>query len=271
MAQDIVFIFHWYLQLFLLGLIFLPTTFLIFRNFKDQGYGFSKITATLFTTYFVFFLATAKILPFIKSTIIIVLFISILINLFLIRKVEIAKIIKGNWKLFIFEELLFIFCFVFWAFIKSYEPSIQTLEKFMDFGFINSTLRSNYLPAQDMWFAGSSINYYYFGHFIVAFLTKLSEIPSYLTYNLMLITIFSYKITFTFSIAIKIKKLLGTILYYQLTTNLPIEKLGKNLEKYPLLSNGRWKRGGSWDARGGRGGTDGGTNRWTRRRSSHLL
>lgn len=221
MVQDIIFLSRWYIQLFLLGLIFLPTTFLIFRNFKDRGYSFSKIIATLFTSYFVFFLATTKILPFIKSTIIIILFISVLMNLFLIRKVQIVKIIRENWKIFIFEELLFIFCFVFWTYIKSHEPSLQTLEKFMDFGFINSTLRTNFLPAQDMWLAGSSINYYYFGHFIVAFLTKLSEIPSYITYNLMLITIFSYTVTLTFSIAItlffqntalKIKEVLSAIL-----------------------------------------------------------
>jgi len=221
MVQDIIFLSRWYIQLFLLGIVFLPTTLLIFKNFKDRGYGFSKITATLLTSYFVFFLSTAKILPFIQSTIIIVLFISVLINLLLIRKVQILKIIKENWKIFIFEELLFVFCFVFWAFIKSHEPSLQTLEKFMDFGFINSTLRANFLPAQDMWFAGSSINYYYFGHFIVAFLTKLSEIPSYITYNFMLITIFSYTVTLTFSIAItlfskntvlKIKEILSAIL-----------------------------------------------------------
>ena len=221
MVQDIIFIFHWYIQLFLLGLIFLPTTFFLFEIFKDRGYVFSKVIATLFISYSTFFLATTKIAPFTKPTIIIVLFISILINLLLIRKLQIIKIIKENWKIFIFEELLFILCFVFWTFIKSHEPSIQTLEKFMDFGFINSTLRANFLPAQDMWLAGFSINYYYFGHFIAAFLTKLSGIPSYVTYNLMLITIFSYTITLTFSIAItlfskyavlKIKEILSAIL-----------------------------------------------------------
>ena len=221
MAQDIIFLSHWYLQLFFLGLIFLPTTFILFENFKDRGYVFSKIIATLFISYSAFFLATTKLAPFTKPVIILVIFISLLINLFLMKSLNIKQVIKNYWKLFLFEELLFIVGLIFWTFIKSHEPSLQTLEKFMDFGFINSNVRANYLPAPDMWFSSFSINYYYFGHFIVALLTKLSEIPSYITYNLMMITIFSYTMVLSFSIAItlfsknavlKIKEIVSAIL-----------------------------------------------------------
>jgi YYY domain-containing protein len=202
MIQDIIFLSHWYLQLLLLGFIFLPITFLLFENLKDRGYIFSKIVATLLISYSVFFLATTKLLPFTKTTIIITVLVFLLINVLLIKKIQLIKIIKKSWKFFFLEELFFILCLIFWTFIKSHEPSLQTLEKFMDFGFINSAVRANYLPAPDMWFAQFSINYYYFGHFIVALLTKLSSIPSYITYNLMLITIFAYTVTLTFSITL---------------------------------------------------------------------
>jgi YYY domain-containing protein len=202
MIQDIIFLSHWYLQLLLLGFIFLPITFLLFENLKDRGYIFSKIVATLLISYSVFFLATTKLLPFTKTTIIITVLVFLLINVLLIKKIQLIKIIKKSWKFFFLEELFFILCLIFWTFIKSHEPSLQTLEKFMDFGFINSAVRANHLPAPDMWFAQFSINYYYFGHFIVALLTKLSSIPSYITYNLMLITIFAYTVTLTFSITL---------------------------------------------------------------------
>src|SRR3989344_8121337 len=61
----------------------------------------------------------------------------------------------------------------------------------MDFGFVNSIIRSTYMPPVDMWFPPEAINYYYFGHFITAILTKISFLPSYITYNLMIATIFA--------------------------------------------------------------------------------
>jgi len=74
----------------------------------------------------------------------------------------------------------------------------------MDFGFINSILRSKYFPPADMWLAGKSINYYYFGHLTGAVLTKLSGISASETYNLILATIFALGITQTFSLCFNI-------------------------------------------------------------------
>ena len=61
--------------------------------------------------------------------------------------------------------------------------------KILDYGFVNSILRSGYVPPKDMWFAGGSINYYYFGHYISAFLTRLSGIATEISYNLMMATL----------------------------------------------------------------------------------
>jgi len=93
------------------------------------------------------------------------------------------------------------------------------LEKFMDFGFVNSILRSKYFPPADIWFAGKSINYYYFGHYVAAFLSKLSGIDSAITYNLMIGTLFAFTFTLTFSLT-------GNLVYFFLfkkLENLKIE------------------------------------------------
>ena len=47
-------------------------------------------------------------------------------------------------------------------------------------------------------------NYYYFGHLFTAIVTKLSHIPSYITFNLMLSTIFAFTFTMSFSIGINL-------------------------------------------------------------------
>jgi uncharacterized membrane protein len=122
--------------------------------------------------------------------------------LFVFRKNEnIFKTIKDKWKIFIFEEVIFLACIFFWAYVRSFSPDIHGLEKYMDFGFVNSILRADYFPPKDMWFTPFFINYYYFGHLMTAVLTKLSNLPSTLTFNLMLSTIFAFCFTQSFSIA----------------------------------------------------------------------
>lgn len=74
----------------------------------------------------------------------------------------------------------------------------------MDFGFINAILRSSYMPPSDMWLSGYTINYYYFGHFIAAVLTRLSQIPPEVVYNLMIAVIFAFCFTASFSIGINL-------------------------------------------------------------------
>jgi len=58
-----------------------------------------------------------------------------------------------------------------------------------------------------MWYAGSSINYYYFGHMVVAVLTKLSGLDLAYTFNLMLATIFALTLTMSFSIGYQISQI----------------------------------------------------------------
>jgi uncharacterized membrane protein len=81
----------------------------------------------------------------------------------------------------------------------------------MDFGFINSILRSKYFPPLDMWLSsdqqspnGYPINYYYFGHLTGAFLIKLTSVKPAVGYNLILATIFAQAITLSFSLAANI-------------------------------------------------------------------
>src|SRR5690606_23633102 len=114
--------------------------------------------------------------------------------------------LRDSLRVIIIQEILFGIGLVLWSLVRSYQPDILGLEKFMDYGFINSLLRTKYLPGKDIWFAGESINYYWFGHFIVAALTKLSNIPSSITYNLSLATIMGLVLTNVFSLTASLTK-----------------------------------------------------------------
>ena len=204
---DILYVIKWWLVFFVIGLIFLPLTVRIFSNFFDKGYIFARILGMALISYVVFVLGVLKLLPFTTQTILFVTGISIAINIFIFLKDTPSRrsiLIKSSWKLFFFEEIIFISTLFFWSYIRAHEPSIHGLEKYMDFGFVNSIIRSEHFPPRDMWFTPHSINYYYFGHLVTAVLTKLSGIPSSITYNLMLSAIFALTFTGAFSIGLNL-------------------------------------------------------------------
>ena len=202
MIGDAVFIFYWWVLFFILGFIGIPISWLFFKRFIDSGYGFSKIISPLVISYTAFLLAITRIATLSTITLYAILVFYFLVNvyIYLKNKTKITAEFKKNSKAIFVSELLFAVGLFFWSFVRGYQPDINGLEKFMDFGFINSILNSQYLPPPDMWFAGESINYYWFGHFYVAMLTKLSTLASSLTYNLMIATILGLSLAFAFSI-----------------------------------------------------------------------
>ncbi len=203
MISDFFIIFSWWFLLFGLGVAFLPLTWWFFKKFFDLGYSFSKIIAILLVSYFVWLLGSLHLLPFGTPTIWLTVLVLAGLNIILAKKNEgeFKTSLKKSWKILFFEEILFFVALTSWSFIRGFQPDIEGLEKFMDFGFVNSILRSQYFPPLDMWMAGKTINYYYFGHLVAAVLTKLSGIDPAITYNLMIATIFALTFTGTFSLA----------------------------------------------------------------------
>jgi uncharacterized membrane protein len=200
-TTDIIYIIKWFLTFFAIGLAFLPLTFTIFKDFKDKGYIFSKIIGIAFLSYFVFIVGSLRFLKFSNSTIIALFIILYLANYLplIYKNKHLLPVIKTHLKIFIIEEFIFLIALFFWSFIRGNFPDIHGLEKFMDFGFLNSILRTDYFPPKDMWFTPLSINYYYFGHLITAVITKFSTIPSSISYNLMLATLFALTLTASLS------------------------------------------------------------------------
>ena len=197
---DFTYIFQWWFLLASIGVIFLPLTTLIFQNFFDRGYIFSKILGVLILSYSIWLLANLRILSFQTVYILVLLFGFLIINIYLTYRQRLFLVLSRSWKFFLLEEIMFFTGLTFWAFIRAHEPSIHGLEKFMDFGFINSILRTEFFPPKDLWLSGETINYYYFGHLIEALLTKLSFLKPEVTFNLMIATIFAFTFTCSFSI-----------------------------------------------------------------------
>lgn len=202
-STDLITIVWWWFVLFSLGIIFLPTTLLLFGKFFDSGYAFSKVIAYLALSYLVWLLGSLKILPFTREALIFLLALLAVGNLYLLVKNwrGLKSAITEKIGVFVFEEVLFFSTLTCWALVRGFLPDIRGLEKFMDYGFVNSILTSTYFPPTDMWFAGGHINYYYFGHLISAVLTKLLGVDWGSSYNLMIATLFALTFTGAFSLA----------------------------------------------------------------------
>jgi uncharacterized membrane protein len=245
---------NWYFYLLILGIIFFPLTRKILAKFAvDSGYPFAKTFAIIFLSYTAYLLSTLKILPFERIGLFFLLIIFILLNSFLLKKKTFSfnnQTQTTKIPIIFFEEILFLSSFLFLVFIRGQESSIRSLEKFMDFGFINSILRTRFFPPLDMWYSadkinpnGYPINYYYFGHLTGALLIKLTGIKNFIGYNLILATIFAQGITLVFSIVINLIYLLNKkinlikLIFFGLLGSY-IVNLGGNLHTIYLFTKG---------------------------------
>lgn len=199
MNSDLFYVFKWWIFLFGIGILFFPLGKILFSRFFDKGYIFSKTLGLGIISYLVFIFGTFHILPFNRISILIIILCVAVCDIFILRRYKIKISFKGV-GIFVFQEILFFLSLFLWSYIKSFQADIHGLEKFMDFGFMNSILRSTYFPPTDMWFPPFAINYYYFGHLVTAVLIKLTNISPFISFNLMLASIFAFTMTSAFSI-----------------------------------------------------------------------
>lgn len=206
LGNDFTVFMAWWLCLLVLGLIFLPITANLFQSFNDKGYLFSKVIGISLSSYLMWLLSSIKILKFSSFSCILIIIIWILINSFIFlrtkEKIKISLISKE----FISMELIFFIILIIAVFIRGFKPDAHGTEKFMDYGFMTSIMRADFMPAEDFWFAGESLNYYYIGQFIATFLTKLSFVPVTHAYNLMLMTLATFSFVLPMSLVYNISK-----------------------------------------------------------------
>ena len=176
----------WLLSVEILGLIAWPIAFTFFHRLPDRGYSLAKPLGLLLLTYGLWIGATAKILPNTRTSIILILVALAALSLFLsIRhRHRLWTYLRDHWQLLLLVEMLFLLVFAAVAYYYSFVPEIGEGEEPMDFAYLNSILRSRYFPPEDPWLSGHPIPYYYFGHLVVATLTKLTGIASHVTFNL---------------------------------------------------------------------------------------
>ena len=178
--------FIWLLFIELIGIITLPITFRLFRRLPDRGVTLAKPVGLLLATYILWIGGLTPILSNSRGAIVVILILLTLISAFLLRRWarELVQFLYMERYSLLAAEGVFLALYVVWVAVVSQVPAINHTEKPMDFAFLNAILQSNHFPPEDPWLSGHSISYYYFGHMMIALLTKLSAVPSNISYNL---------------------------------------------------------------------------------------
>lgn len=177
---QIVFVISWLLVITVLQLAVYPSLRSTFGSLAfPASFPASILTFTLISWYcgLAHIPVQAALVPFI-----------LLLGYNLFRKNYAADELKaaGHW------ELLFLLAFFFMLEIRFASPSISFAEKFMDHGFLASVIRTPVVPPLDPWFAGGTLNvYYYLGYWMLGCLAIVSGVPSNIAFNLSLPTVFA--------------------------------------------------------------------------------
>jgi len=218
-SEDFTAFIKWWFALFVIGAGFMPLTAYMFKNFRDKGWLFSKTIALATSGWLVWYLSSFHIIKFTLSNCFMITGLLIALNLifFAVMKSKertfnadkipaeqvhyFGSFSSDNISSALLTELMFFVGFLIWTYLRCFKPEIMgNTEKFMDYGLMTSIDKAIYMPAEDIWLAGKTINYYYLGQYLCVFVKRLSGVAIEDSYNLALMMIAGFAFAMPYSI-----------------------------------------------------------------------
>ena len=179
----------WYIVILGIGIVYMPLSMLLFEGWNDRGWIFSKSLGILTGAYAMWVLNCLHRMRFRTANCFLMLLIpaAAAAAFYILRRKRHPSLTKipFPWKRILTEEIVLFLLMALWTYIIGFRPEAYGTEKFMDYGFITSMLRSDYMPFADPWYAGETVNYYYGGQYIAAWLIRLTQVRAGEGYNLM--------------------------------------------------------------------------------------
>ena len=200
----------WFAFIEVLGLISLPLAGIAGNRLADRGYSAARTLGIVLVTYLAWLFS--YLWGFNRSTILVSVLLLCLISIIVYRKQRTLP----EKKVLLSNELVFVAGFFFFLLIRMNLPEIYRHEKFMDFAFLNAVMRTSSFPPADPWFAGGSLEfYYYFGYLSVGVPGKLLSVEPSMLFNLAIALTFALSFNLLFGLGYNLTQ--GKIKYGLLT------------------------------------------------------
>ncbi len=197
----------WWLVTSLFGWLAWPLLFPLLRDLRDRGYGLARAAGWLLIGWAHWLgvslgLWQNRLGPI--AAIMGVLAVAGLAAGWAQRR-RLAAFWAERRRLLLGEEAVFAVAFLAFVGVRLLNPDLWQPwnggEKFMEFAFLNATLRSPGFPPYDPYFAGGILNYYYYGFYLVTLPIKLTGIASEVAFNLAVPGLFALTAVGIFSVA----------------------------------------------------------------------
>jgi YYY domain-containing protein len=193
-----------------IGLLALPAGRALFGRLPGGGLAFSRPLGLLLAVYPAWLLASVHLVGYGRATVFVGL--GLLAAVFLVWSVpRFPSLLRAGAaraalrttpvRLWLAGELIFTIGFFGWALVRSYSPDVWQTEKPMDMAFVNSVNRTEWFPPHDPWLSGAPLNYYYYGHYLVASVVRATGIDSVSGFNLGLALFFALTLSTVFALA----------------------------------------------------------------------
>lgn len=196
-----------------IGLLGMPIAALLFARVPTRGLIFGKPLGLLLLVFPIWMLPSLHLLPYGQLDIAVgfgglaLASVASLLMLWRSRETSDTRLaeqqgqeLRSNIRLLLIGEVVFAACFLGWAVLRAYAPDVWGTEKPMDMAFITAINRSSYFPPNDPWLSGSTINYYYLGHLIIAVLLRLTGIEPSVGFNLAVCLTYALDVAAVFGV-----------------------------------------------------------------------
>ncbi|GIW06206.1 MAG: hypothetical protein KatS3mg060_1011 [Dehalococcoidia bacterium] len=239
----------WYVALATLAIAALPLLAAACRPLPDWGLPLARPFGLLIVGWLAWLMASIPVAPFDRTTIVIAIGGTATVSTALLAtRRDLRRGLRARWRQLVGWEIVFAASFLPFVGIRALNPDLWLPvyggEKPMDLAILTAVARSTVFPPTDPWFAGGTLNYYYFGQQLVGTLARLTGLPPEVAYNLAIPSLFAMTVLAAGSLGRNLAVLAGwperarlaallTALFVAVAGNLDL----------PIQTIGGWLRG----------------------------